>query len=774
MTTRRSPDGQVYTEVPVVPRHDQLDGRSLGNSHPIEAITGLRDELDGKVDAVEGKGLSTEDYTTEEKEKLDGVEEGAEANRVATVKVNGAALTPDEDRAVDVEVPSGYGTELVLGTSTLTMRKGDGTESAVEIGNPLTTASIVSQRTRQRLIFGRRTGPAVSLEIPCEDGAQKNVIESIRVDGTPVSPTGTGVNIRLDAVAKRISYDGSTGTLALKNGSLATLDAATLPRKGLASASFDDSSDRLTLTRDDGTSVQVDLSALDVGASAGSMIAVSDEGVISLTSEAQDIVTDAAAHIGTNALHVSTADRNKWNGVDNAVKVAGNQSIAGTKTFTGTVVVPTPTAASQAATKAYVDSVAGGGGGGGGTTYTAGTGLTLEGTEFSLDSSTQATLADVAGKADDDAVVKLTGNQSVAGVKTFTSLPKIPTTTPTDNAQAASKKYVDDTASGKAADTAVVHNTGAETVAGVKTFSSIPVIPTDTPTQNGQVASKAYVDAAVAGGGGSGTTYTAGTGLSLVGTEFSLDSTTQSTLSGSVQTSGAQTIAGIKTFSSSPVVPTPTASTDAATKGYADGLVTGLAQDSAVVHKTGAESVAGVKTFTDSPIVPTPTTDYQVATKKYVDDNAGGGGGGGGTWTTLQSTDWTSAKFDELFDTDGDMLSAKKEVEITVTYGTCILLCQTYPKGSVVPSIIQATCPYKQSSTSNAFMLAFELGLKDLLFLKTSGETGTRYAFNGVAISTSTAATVKATGASVPTSDVYHVTTATGSSGHVNIRIRYR
>lgn len=654
MTTRRSPDGQVYTEVPVVPRHDQLDGRSLGNSHPIEAITGLQDALDGKVDAVEGKGLSTEDYTTEEKAKLDGIEEGAEANRVATVKVNGAALTPDEDRAVDVEVPSGYGTELALGTSTLTMRKGDGTESAVEIGNPVTTASIFSQRTSQRLTLGRRTGSAISLEIPCEDGAQKNVIESIKLDGSTVSPTGTTVNIRLDAVAKRVSYDGSTGTLALKNGSLATLDTATLPRKGLASASFDDSSDRLTLTRDDGTSVQVDLSALDVGASAGSMIAVSDEGVISLTTEAQDIVTDAAAHVATNGIHVSAADRSKWDGIDNAVKVAGNQSIAGTKTFTGAVVVPTPTAASQAATKAYVDSVAGGGGGGGGTTYTAGEGLALEGTEFSLSSETQATLADVSGKADDDAVVKLAGDQTVAGTKTFSSIPVIPTTTPTENGQAASKKYVDDSVSGKAADNAVVHTSGAESIAGVKTFSSIPIIPTDTPTQNGQVASKAYVDAAVAGGGGGGggTAYTAGTGLQLVGTEFSLDSTTQAAV----------------------------------------GAVSSKADDSAVVKLTGDQTVAGVKTFSSSPIVPTPTNDYQVATKKYVDDNAGGGGGGSGPWTSIAVADYTTTNFATYFGQVGasDVYEVMKDLHVYVrmyvsSNNTAFIPMHVYvPKGTLL------------------------------------------------------------------------------------------
>ena len=41
------------------------------------------------------------------------------------------------------------------------------------------------------------------------------------------------------------------------------------------------------------------------------------------------------------------------------------------------------------------------------------------------------------------------------------------------------------------------------------------------------------------------------------------------------------------------------------------------------VATTGDETIAGVKTFTSSPVVPTPTTDLQAATKKYVDDNAG-------------------------------------------------------------------------------------------------------------------------------------------------------
>jgi hypothetical protein len=55
------------------------------------------------------------------------------------------------------------------------------------------------------------------------------------------------------------------------------------------------------------------------------------------------------------------------------------------------------------------------------------------------------------------------------------------------------------------------------------------------------------------------------------------------------------------------------------------GAVTGLAEDSAVVHNTGAETVAGVKTFSASPIVPTPTTGTQAVNKTYADGLVAGG-----------------------------------------------------------------------------------------------------------------------------------------------------
>ena len=49
-------------------------------------------------------------------------------------------------------------------------------------------------------------------------------------------------------------------------------------------------------------------------------------------------------------------------------------------------------------------------------------------------------------------------------------------------------------------------------------------------------------------------------------------------------------------------------------------LATAAGLDATVVHKAGAETITGVKTFVSSPIVPTPTTDMQASTKKYADD----------------------------------------------------------------------------------------------------------------------------------------------------------
>lgn len=62
--------------------------------------------LDTKVDKVAGKGLSTEDFTTDEKTKLAGIETGAEVNNIKSISVNDTEVVPDEDKNVNIVVPT--------------------------------------------------------------------------------------------------------------------------------------------------------------------------------------------------------------------------------------------------------------------------------------------------------------------------------------------------------------------------------------------------------------------------------------------------------------------------------------------------------------------------------------------------------------------------------------------------------------------------------------------------------------------------------------------
>lgn len=63
------------------------------------------DVAEGKVDKEEGKGLSENDFTNGYKGKLDGIDDGAQANVIEVVKRNGVAI-PVTDKAVDVAVPT--------------------------------------------------------------------------------------------------------------------------------------------------------------------------------------------------------------------------------------------------------------------------------------------------------------------------------------------------------------------------------------------------------------------------------------------------------------------------------------------------------------------------------------------------------------------------------------------------------------------------------------------------------------------------------------------
>ncbi|EAC1767653.1 hypothetical protein EAT34_06850 [Campylobacter coli] len=82
--------------------------------------------------------------------------------------------------------------------------------------------------------------------------------------------------------------------------------------------------------------------------------------------------------------------------------------------------------------------------------------------------------------------VALSGNQTIAGIKTF-SVPPVSATNPTANNQVANKSYVDTVGNSKVA------LSGNQTIAGIKTFNAAPVCSAN-PTEDTQLARKWYVD----------------------------------------------------------------------------------------------------------------------------------------------------------------------------------------------------------------------------------------------------------------------------------------
>lgn len=104
-------------------------------------ISKIKSALGGKVDVVSGKGLSTNDYTSAEKQKLSGIANGAQVNVIESVKVNGTKLTPNS-KAVDVTVP----------TKTSQLTNDSGYQSATSVESIITAKGYQTQSQVQSLI----------------------------------------------------------------------------------------------------------------------------------------------------------------------------------------------------------------------------------------------------------------------------------------------------------------------------------------------------------------------------------------------------------------------------------------------------------------------------------------------------------------------------------------------------------------------------------------------------------------------------------------------
>ncbi len=172
----------------------------------------------------------------------------------------------------------------------------------------------------------------------------------------------------------------------------------------------------------------------------------------------------------------------------NLMHVTGNEAVSGTKAFSASPTVPTPTLGSQAANKTYVDSVASSGapdattstnglvrlaGDLGGVGSTAAAPVISAG---AIGTSKLATGAVTTNEIADGTITNTDISASAAIAKTKLAALNIGDADVAAISESKVTNLTSDLAA-KATDANVVHLTGAETIAGVKTFSSAPVVP---------------------------------------------------------------------------------------------------------------------------------------------------------------------------------------------------------------------------------------------------------------------------------------------------------
>lgn len=172
---------------------DFADGAEI----QIDKIADLSNILNTKVDKVEGKSLSTNDFTTEYKQKLDGIEDNAQRNLIEHIYINGTEATP--------AVIDGKPNSLAIRLSSLTPEEEEklrGIESNAQVNLiehiflneeelPIKTVKTLQKSINIELLPYTE---AEQLKLAgIAEGAQVNTIEGITVNGAPIAPDNSKI-----------------------------------------------------------------------------------------------------------------------------------------------------------------------------------------------------------------------------------------------------------------------------------------------------------------------------------------------------------------------------------------------------------------------------------------------------------------------------------------------------------------------------------------------------------------------------------------------------
>ena len=190
--------------------------------------TATQAALDTKVDKVEGKGLSTNDYTNEEKQKVaDAAAAHVDAYHVPTLNADEGAskivvgtVTSGKTVVGYIDVP----TKASLGLGNV--------DNTSDLDKPISTATQTALDTKvdkedgKGLSSNDYTDEEKTKLASIANGAQVNVIEGVKVNGSAVSLTDKVADITVPTKVSELENDANYGTTAAVEAAQAKADSA--------------------------------------------------------------------------------------------------------------------------------------------------------------------------------------------------------------------------------------------------------------------------------------------------------------------------------------------------------------------------------------------------------------------------------------------------------------------------------------------------------------------------------------------------------------------
>ena len=171
-----------------------------------EKISGLVETLANKVDKIEGKGLSTNDYTTEEKNKLRDIEDGAQENVIEHIFVNDTEVLPTvfsgQSKSVNLEIPVLQEEDIAKLESIENGAQVNEIEHIFVNGTEVSPSTINDIPKSVGINFTPFTQEEKDKLRNIEAEAQVNTIETITINGNEYTPDSSkNVDITLDQAA---------------------------------------------------------------------------------------------------------------------------------------------------------------------------------------------------------------------------------------------------------------------------------------------------------------------------------------------------------------------------------------------------------------------------------------------------------------------------------------------------------------------------------------------------------------------------------------------